>query len=120
MIIEDVFHAQEFEGERNQKNIVGGITALNDVKAVPKINPPSVEELPKQCAAELEEIPERTVPFSGHRVPIDVYPIENFVTCSVALASGTQYCDVVPVLVQGQGLLPHACIEGNRYVFNDN
>jgi hypothetical protein len=119
-MIEDVFHAQEFEGEGDQKNIVGGITALNDVKAVPKINPPSVEELPKQCAAEFEEIPERTVPFFWHRVPIDVYPIENFVTHSVALASGTQYCDVVPVLVQGHGLLPHACIEGNGYVFNDN
>src|SRR5580692_1010745 len=107
-MIEDVFHSQEFEREGDQKNIVGGITALNDMETVPKIDPPSVEELPKQRTAKFEEIPERTVSLFWHRVPIDVYPAKNFVAGSVALASGTQYGDVVTVRGQGQGFLPYA------------
>jgi hypothetical protein len=108
VMIEDVFHAQEFEGEGDQKDIVGGITALNDLESVPNINPPSVKELPKQCAAKFEEIPEGAVPFSWHRVPIDVYPIENFVARSVALTSGAQHGHAISVRAQGQGFLPYA------------
>jgi hypothetical protein len=73
------------------------------METVPKINPPGVEALPKQCAAKFEEIPERTVSLIWHRVPVDIYPTENFVARRLAPALGTQYGDVVTVRAQGQG-----------------
>ena len=65
VMIEDIFHAQEFEREGDQKNIVRRITALNHVETVPKINPPGVEELPKQCAANSRRYPRGLFPSFG-------------------------------------------------------
>jgi hypothetical protein len=35
MMIENVLDAQEFEWQRNENNVVGGITPFNDVEPVP-------------------------------------------------------------------------------------
>src|SRR5712664_273716 len=45
MMIEDVFDAKEFERQSNEENGVRRIAALNDMKSVPQIDPPCIEEL---------------------------------------------------------------------------
>src|SRR5580704_8457071 len=120
VMIKNVFDAQEFEREGYQENIVGGITALNDLKPVPKIDPPGVEELPEKCAAEFDKITEGAVPFFGHWMSIDMHVVENFVPRRIALAARTQYGDLEAVLMQGEGFCPHASVAGNGEVFDDN
>jgi hypothetical protein len=87
---------------------------------MPKINPQGIEELPEQSAAKFDKIADGAVPFLGHRMPINIYVVENFVTLRITLAAGTQYGDLVAVLAQGEGFFPHAGIEGDGQVFDDN
>src|ERR1035438_1635187 len=104
MMIEDVLHPKQFERQSNQENIVGRITALNDMKATPQEDPPGVEELPKKRPAVFPEITQGSTSFFRHRVPVDPNPIDNFVPLLVAFRSGTQYCHFIPILVQRGGL----------------
>src|SRR5208283_4076652 len=120
MMIEDVLDPQQFERQSNQENIVGRITALNDMKAAPQEYPPSVEELPKEGPAVFPEISQGSVSFFRHRVPVDPNPIDNFVPLLVSFPSGTQYGHFIPILVQRGGLLPNTRIERNGCVFHDD
>jgi hypothetical protein len=119
-MIEDVLHSQELERQGHQEDIVGRIATLNDLKSVSQVDPPTVEELPKQRASEFAQIPQSAVPFFGHRVPVDLDALENFVPFSVAFAPGTQHRNLVPTFMQGQGLFPHPRVERNRQIFHDN
>src|SRR4030095_7516325 len=104
-MIKNVLNAKKFKWQGNQDNIVGGITALNDMKSASQIDPPRVQELPKKRAAVFAQIPEGTVSLLRHWVAVDMNPIDNLVSSAIALASGTQYSDVVTVLVQRARLL---------------
>src|SRR5215831_14273276 len=99
-MVEDVLDAQEFERQDKQENIVGRITTLNDMKSTPQIDPPRVQKFPKQRTRVLAEIAEGTVSFFEHWVPVDMNPVDDFTPLLVALAPGTQYGHLVPVLVQ--------------------
>src|ERR1035437_73838 len=120
MMIEDVLDPEDFEEQGNQENIVRGIAALNHVKPSPQIDPPGEKELPKQGATELPYIALGAVPFLGHGVTIDTDPIETLVSFLVTFAFWAQYCYLVSALVQRAGLLPHARIERNGKVLNNN
>src|SRR5271157_387262 len=119
MVIEDVLDPQQFERQSNQENIVGRITALNDMKAAPQKDPPSVEKLPKERPAVFREIAQGSASFF-HRVPVDANPIDNFVPLLVPFPGGTQYGHFIPILVQRGGLLPNTRIERNGCVFHDD
>src|SRR5271157_3232092 len=119
MVIEDVLDPQQFERQSNQENIVGWITTLNDMKAVPQVDPPSMEELPKERPAVFREIPQGSAAFF-HRVPVDPNPIDNFVLLLVPFPGGTQYGHFIPILVQRGGLLPNTRVERNGCVFHDD
>ena len=56
MVVENIFHAQRFERQRYQEDVIRRIAALNDVKAAPEINPPGKYEFAYQRPAELDEI----------------------------------------------------------------
>src|ERR1035441_7263863 len=45
VVVEDVFHPKQFEGQSNEEDIVRWVTTLNDMEAATKVNPPSIEKL---------------------------------------------------------------------------
>jgi hypothetical protein len=100
VLVENVFHSQEFERQGNQENSVGGVAALQDMNPAPQVNPPRVEKLPKQRAAVLAQIPVEAVSFFGHRVPVDMNSFDHLVPFLEAFASGTQHGYFVPVVLQ--------------------
>src|SRR6185437_686859 len=63
--IEYVFDSQQFEWERDQKNVVGRIARLNNLESMPQIDPPGIEKFPKQCAAVFPSVSERAVSLFG-------------------------------------------------------
>ncbi len=90
-MVEDIFDAKKFERQGNQKNIVGGIATLNDLKTVPQINPPGVHELPKESVEVFNEMPEGTIAFRGGGVPVDMNTIEELVPSLVPFAARGQW-----------------------------
>ena len=52
-MVKDVLDPQEFEWQSNQENVVRRITALNGMEPTPQIDPPRVQELPKERPAVL-------------------------------------------------------------------
>src|ERR1035438_10270152 len=120
MMIEYVLDPQQFERQGDQENIVGRITGLNDMKAAPQKDPPSVEKLPKERPAVFPEMTQGSASFFRHRVPVDPNHIDNFVRLLVPFPSGTQYGHFIPIMVQRGGLLPNTRIERNGCVFHDD
>ena len=53
VMIEDVFHTQEFEREGDQKDIVGGITALNDVEIRAEYKSTKCRRTPKTVRSQI-------------------------------------------------------------------
>src|SRR5580704_1927791 len=90
------------------------------MKSVTQIDPPYIPKLPKQRATVFPQISKRAIAFLGHGVPIDVDPVDTLISQLSALALGTQHGNLVSRLMQGEGLLQDARIEGDRLVLNDN
>jgi hypothetical protein len=84
------------------------------MESAPQVDPPGVQELPKERPAILAQIPEGSISFSGQRMPIDMNSIDNFMPLLIAPAPGAQYRHFVVALLEGVGLLPNTLIEGNR------
>jgi len=72
VVIEDVLHAEDFEGQSYEKDVVRRVASLDDVKAPPQENPRGVKELEDQRAKELHEVAGNAVPFPKHGVTVDV------------------------------------------------
>src|ERR1700683_398082 len=119
-MIENVFDPEQLEGQRHQKNIVGRIAALNDVKSAPEINPPRVHKLPEQCPAEFPQISQRTVALGGYRMAVDVHAFQKLVAALVAFAPRTQNRNFIAMLMQAAGFLPYPAVRGHGNVFYDD
>jgi hypothetical protein len=89
-MIEYVLHANEFERESDQENVVGRIAALNDVKTASQKDPPREKELPKQRTTELPHVTQRAVPLLGRGVAVNMDPLKTLVTFFVAFALWAQ------------------------------
>src|SRR5579863_412095 len=100
MVVEDVLNPEKLERQRDQENIVGRITPLNDMKAAPQKDPPGIPELPKQCRAILPEIPERTIALLAHRMPVYVDSVDRLVSPLTPLGPGTQHGDIITGLAK--------------------
>ena len=120
MVVEDIFHAEKFEGEGNHENIVGRIAALDHMETAAQENPPCIEKFPKQCAAVLPQISERGVSSPRHGVPVDMDPFQHFVPLGITLTPGAQNSDFVTVLLQAAGFFPHPAVKRHWQVLNDN
>src|ERR1700722_8742920 len=120
VVIEDVFHPQQFEGQRNQENVVRGVAALNDLKAAPQINPPGKPELPEKRTEKFHQIFQWGAAFGGQRMAVDVHSLQKLVSLFISLAPGTKHSDLIAVGSQGAGFLPHASVERNRKVLHDD
>src|SRR4029077_3345863 len=75
VVVEYVFHAQQFEGECHQENIVRRIATLNHMKATPKVNPPRVQKLPKQSAGVFANVSPKAMSLFNHWMPINVHSV---------------------------------------------
>ena len=42
MVVKNVLDSQEFEGQGNQENIVGGVTALHNMESMPEVDPAAI------------------------------------------------------------------------------
>src|ERR1700733_9124458 len=90
------------------------------MKSVAQVDPPRIPKLPKECATVLPQVPEGTVPFLGHRMPIDMHPLDHLMYAFRALAFGAQHGDLVSRLVQGTSLLQYSRIVGDWLILDDN
>ena len=99
-MIEYELDSQELKWQRHQENIVGGITRLNDIKSVSQIDPPGVKKFPKQRAAVFEQVSEKAMTFLRQPVPVDMNPVDHFVSLLLALGSGTQDSHLKSVFLQ--------------------
>src|ERR1700685_36286 len=120
VMVEDVLDPEQLERQGHQKNIIGGIAALNDVKSTTEINPPGVHKFPEQSPAELPQIPQRTVALGGYRMAVDVYAFQKLIAALVPFALRTQYRDFVAVLMQAASFLPYPTVERDGNVFHDD
>src|ERR1700730_18410578 len=100
VMIEDLLNLKQLEGQRHQKNFIGWIAALNDVKSAAEINPPGIHKLPEQSPAEFPQISQWTVALGRHRMAVDVYAFQKLIAALVPFATRTQYRDFVAVLMQ--------------------
>src|SRR5579872_4977703 len=119
-MIEDVLNPEQLERQCDQENIVWRVAPLNDMKSMPKVNPPRIPELPKECAAILPQIPERTIPLLRRGVPIDLDTVDNLMSQLSTLALWTQYGDLISRLMKGTGFLQYSRIVRDWLVFDDN
>ena len=120
MVVEDVLDAEEFKGQRYEENIIWRIAALNHAEPATQEDPPGVQKFPNQREAVFVHIAERTVPFFGRRVPVNVNTVEKLVRRRAALGSRAQNGHLVTVGVQRPSLIPHPGIERNRNIFDDD
>jgi hypothetical protein len=62
------------------------------------------------------------MPFSlfGRRVPINMHSVQEFIAFLGVLISGAQYGDLISGGAQGARLLPHAGVQGDRHVLDNN
>src|SRR5215831_12319582 len=87
---------------------------------MPQEDPPRIQELPKQGAAVLPQIPYKGLPLSGRRMSVDTDSFEHFVSLEPAFSPGTQDGDFVSVRVKRPNLLEDAGIGRDRLVFYDD
>src|ERR1700741_4259481 len=97
-MIEDVLYPEEPERKSNQKDIVGRIASLNDLKTATKENPPGIHKLPKQSTAKLPDVSQRCASLPGRRVPIDMHTAQQLIPFCVVLPSRAEHRHFVPVL----------------------
>src|SRR5271157_2664847 len=90
------------------------------MESAPKINPPGIQEFPKQRAAVFEEVTQGATFCLGHRVTVDMDAFQHFESSRATLDTRAQHRHLVPILMQGLRLLPYAWVEGDGGVLNDN
>src|ERR1700722_5269169 len=120
MVVKNILNAQNLKWKRHQKNVVRRIATLNHVESMSQKDPPRVEKLPKQRGAVFIQIPKRTVALFGHRMPVDMDPVNYFVLAGVPLATRTQHGHVISVRMQRSGFLPYARIKRDGQILYDN
>src|SRR5262252_6847690 len=114
MMIENIFHPEEFEWQGHQEDIVRRIASLQDVEPVPKEDPPGIEEFPEKGRAVLPHVPHRAIAFAGHGMAIDTHPIHHFVAPLVALAAWAQNGYLVTIVPERASFLPDPRVERDR------
>jgi hypothetical protein len=50
VMVKNVFDSEYFEGQGDQKNVVRRVASLNNVEAMPQIDPQCVQEFQSECA----------------------------------------------------------------------
>src|SRR5579863_1455200 len=120
VVIEDVLHTEQFEGERYQENIVRRIASLNHMKASAKVNPPRVEKLPKQRERIFTDVSPSAVSLFSDRMPIYVYSLKKFIAFFSTLTSGAQYNDLISSVAQRAGFFPYPEVHRNREVLHND
>jgi hypothetical protein len=71
-MVENELNAKQFEGKGNQKDGIGRIARLNDIKSMAEEYPPRIQELPEKGAPVLHQVPDGGVPLFRHGMPIDM------------------------------------------------
>ena len=107
VMIENVLDAEKFKGQRDQKNIVRGITSLNHVESVPQIDPQCIQELKNECASIFSEIAPWGSCLYRHGVAVNAYAVHNLISGGTAFALRTQNCYVVTISTERSGLFPN-------------
>src|SRR5579859_614359 len=120
VVVKNVLHSKEFERQCDQKNIIGRIATLNDIKSMPQIDPQRIPKLPEQRATVLPQIPHRSASLRWRGMSIDADSVNNFVSCGARFSSGTQNRHFVSALPKRTSLPPNTSIEGNRLVLYDD
>src|SRR4029453_4019236 len=115
-MVKNVLHPNKFKWECNQKNIVGWITTLNNVKSGPQVDPGGIQKLPEQGPSLLPQIPKRSTPLCGRRMSIDADPLDHFIAFGRPFPAGAQYRYLITLLKEQKSLSPNTSIEGNRLV----
>ena len=100
VMIEDVLHAEDFERQSDEENVVRRVAPLDYVKASAQKNPRGVKELEDQRTKELNQVAGDAVPFPEHGVTVDVNPIEELVALPALLVLRTQDGDIVSMGAQ--------------------
>jgi hypothetical protein len=120
VVIKNILDPEQFERQRDQEDVIRRIASLDHLKPPPQINPPGEKTLPKQGAAEFPDVTQGTVSLARRGVPVNMDSLKTLVPLEVARSLWAQHSNCVSVVVKGAGLLPHARIEGDGEVFNNN
>src|ERR1700741_2999651 len=115
-MVEDVFNAEHPERQRNKKNVVRGITALDDIEAIAQKNPGRVQQLEQECAGVLAQVTQRLASLKRHRMTVNTHSINDLITLRTALALGAKYGHIVSVSVERLGLSPDSRIQRNGLI----
>src|ERR1700733_3031340 len=119
-MIEDILHTKKLERQRYEKDIVRGIATLDAMKPSCGENPPRVKKLPEQCASIFPEITLSSVPFPGHRMPINMHPFEELIPTGISLPARRQNADLIARIAQRAGFFPDAAVERYRKILDNN
>ena len=119
-MIEDKFNPEKLEWKGDKKNVVRRVATLNYVESVSEIDPPRVEEFPKQRATVFVQIPQVTIPLGRHVVPVNVNPLDHFMTLHGPLLPRAQYGDSVAIRLQCDGFFPNAGVPRNGGILDDD
>src|ERR1700678_3289837 len=90
------------------------------MKSVPQVNPPDIQELPKQRTTVFPQVAEGTVALFGHRMPVNADAADHFVSQLSTLAFGTEYGDFISSLMKRDCFLLDTRVIRDRLVFNDD
>jgi hypothetical protein len=84
------------------------------------VDPRGEEEFPEECATEFPYVTPCAVPFPGSGMAVNVNAVKEFVILLVIFSLGTENGDLISVLVERTGLLPHARVEWNGKILDDD
>ena len=119
-MIEDIFLPQKLKWQRDEKDQIGRIAAVNSVETVRVEYVASEPQFMTQGARVFVDITERRCAFRGKRVAIDVDAFDDFVTGFVAFGLRTYNGNERASAGQRQRFLPDAAIERNWQVLDDD
>src|SRR5215831_3003293 len=120
VLVKNVLDSHQLRGESHQEDIVRWVAPLNHMESMPQEDPPRIQALPEQGAAVLPEVARRSVSFSRHRMPVNMYSIELLVPLTVALASRAEHSHFVSVRVERASFVKHPRVGRDRLIFNNN
>jgi|SRR5580704_14659162 hypothetical protein len=89
-MVEDIFDPKQLERQGDEKNVIGGIAALNHAKPSTQENPEGIYKFPQQRAPVFEQISWKAISFLGGGVAVYVNPLNDFVAPLAVFAARAQ------------------------------
>jgi hypothetical protein len=118
-MIENIFDAEKFEWQGDQKNVVGRITSLNHIESVPQIDPQCIQELKSESASIFSHIAPWGSCLYWHGMAVNAYAVDNLIPGGTAFALRTQNCHVITIFAERSGLSPNPRVYRHCLIFDN-